>query len=169
MKTTIKGTPGFGAGLLIALVAALVLALQARHAVIVVQKGAKPVELRTETASAPGKVLIAQLARKDALLASASVTSRDPFRDPPPPPPRPGAARPVPAPARPVIPPVLRGLAFDNSGEGTIKLSDSEEESGWLHKGEEFQGWRIIEIKPTGATISRGGVNTVLNNVPHSG
>jgi hypothetical protein len=99
---------------------------------------------------------------KDTLIADALMGDRDPFRDPPAVRIEGGGV----AKASPAIakePPALRALLYDNVNP-SVQLSQDATISGWLHKGDSFLGWTVIEITSTSTTISRGGESVVLTS-----
>ncbi len=96
----------------------------------------------------------------DTLLASATVSGRDPFR--PPQAPRPeglvSARQPV---QRVTEPPVVRALLYDNVNP-TVQIGIGSATSGWLHIGDLFEGWTVVEITATSVRVSRDGESIVL-------
>ncbi len=71
------------------------------------------------------------------------------------------APRATPSEAR--TPPDLRALLYDNVNP-SVQLSSGATTSGWLHKGDSFLGWTVVEITATSIRISRGGESIVLTS-----
>ena len=147
------------AGFVLAAVGALLLGLQAwpaRRAVL--RSDLAPIP--TAAVVDPGRSLLAQLAEKDGALHAASLSGRDPFRQPP-------------LPREPVRAQVARrdstegpqpsvcGLVFDEQ-DPRVMLSTGVETSGWLRRGELFQGWMVVGIDRRTVTIQRKGETVVL-------
>ena len=101
-----------------------------------------------------------EAALKDSLLASANLTERDPFRPPP------ASRRDRPSTPRnpstyPTETPVVRALLFDSENP-TVQIGVGSQTSGWLHTGDRFQGWTVVEISPASVRIARNGESVVL-------
>jgi hypothetical protein len=96
----------------------------------------------------------------DSLYASASALGRDPFRAPAAPRPERQAALRDPAP-KVTGPPVVRALLYDNVNP-TVQIGVGGMTSGWLHTGDNFEGWTVVEINPTSVRVSRDGESVVL-------
>ncbi len=96
----------------------------------------------------------------DNSVASATVSGRDPFR--PPPAPRPEGQASVRQPVQKVTePPVVRALLYDNVNP-TVQIGIGGETSGWLHIGDLFEGWTVVDITATSVRVSRDGESVVL-------
>lgn len=110
-------------------------------------------------ASGQGKSLLAE---KDAQVAAAAPGDRDPFRDPPPlrsagvPASRAGQQE-----TKEV--PICSGLLYDNVSP-LVELTASSGSSGWLHKGDTFLGWTIVQISAKSVTIAKGSESVVLRS-----
>ncbi len=117
--------------------------------------------LRTESTSwMPDTILINQ---KASYLKQSTNTGRDPFADPPKAKPKPksgksGSKSTKPKAPKPkkLHPPTLRALLYDTVNP-SAKLSTKKAVSGWLHVGDEFLGWTIIEISSKTVTVSKNG------------
>jgi hypothetical protein len=115
--------------------------------------------LRNETDHwMPDTLLINQKAR---YLQGAVMAERDPFGDPPkkkvqpkPKESEPKSTKPVKPKAVKLYPPTLRAHLFDTVNP-SVKLSKGGKDSGWLHRGDEFRGWMVVEITPYGVTVSK--------------
>ncbi|MBM3318924.1 MAG: hypothetical protein FJY75_13835 [Candidatus Eisenbacteria bacterium] len=108
---------------------------------------------------------IAELARRDSLVAAASAGNRDPFRPRAPaaaesPGRGAGAARPREEP-QPAPPPRISSLLYDDV-RPSVQLRIGPETSGWLHEGEIFHEWTVMRITPTTVTLASGERTVVL-------
>ncbi len=123
--------------------------------------------LRSSSSSwKPDTILINQ---KVSYLQLAVNAGRDPFGEAPrkkvePKPKDTGSESTIPKAPKPkkVIPPTLRALLYDTV-DPSAKLSKKDKVSSWLHVGDEFQGWRIVEISQNTVTISKNGKSIVLD------
>ncbi len=125
--------------------------------------------LRAETATAGSAVRstedphgLMEIARRDSMLTAARATRSNPFR-------RGRTVAPVaqtpqpentPAPEKPTEPRLLT-LLYDDVGP-CAQITIGSDRSGWLHEGEEFQGWNVDEIGDMAVTVSRAGRRLVL-------
>ncbi len=150
------------AGIIIACLASVVLGVQAKQAEEAVLRSA-PIAAPAGSPANAGKALLAQIVGRNAALGAASVSNRDPFRDPPPPPAPPSRVRTVHVDSTATPTPSACGLIFDTQ-DPRVKLSAGADTSPWLRKGESFQGWLVVEISRKAITISRNGETVVLNS-----
>lgn len=98
------------------------------------------------------------VARRDSILAATSVQDRDPFTA--------LAAAPKPKPKRvrrapKIVNPTLNALLFDNVNP-MVQISIAGERSGWLHKEEEFRGWRVTRIAKDSVEVRNKKRSVVL-------
>jgi hypothetical protein len=145
-------------GLLVLLTA--LLAARSERTIATVLAGGPP---RTPPATAvaersgSGATIVAE---RNRVIATATVGERDPFR-PPPASARPGGASPGSIDSDPT--PVLRTLLYDRV-RPSVQLSIGRVTSEWLHAGDVFRGWVVVEILPTSVRISRGDRSLVLTS-----
>jgi hypothetical protein len=149
----------FWIGVVLLLLVGVFLGIRAGRAVHAVlgdgETSVEPVAAAVGTAAAFDGV-------KDSLLAVAVMHERDPFRDPPPLRAEGVVNRAAPPPVA-KAPPDLRALLYDNVNP-SVQLSQGTTTSGWLHRGDSFLGWTVLEITPTSTTIARGGESVVLTS-----
>ncbi|MBD3162615.1 MAG: hypothetical protein GF346_09630 [Candidatus Eisenbacteria bacterium] len=100
------------------------------------------------------------MSARDSILASSIPTGRDPFQEGTVRKPRATEPHPV-RQAAPAPKPALRALLYDNIAP-MIQLGVGEQISGWLHKGDQFQGWTVVEITSSSVEIGRSGERVVL-------
>ena len=91
-----------------------------------------------------------RLGLRDSLLVQARPTARDPFHAPPA---KPQPRREEKRPALPEIP-SLRALLYDKVNP-SAKISVGSSLSGWLHEGDQFRGWTVVDITPTSVWVSK--------------
>jgi len=113
----------------------------------------------------PDTILVNQ---KSAHLAAAVMTGRNPFTGAKkvitkPKPADPGPKLTMPDDPKPPVlnPPSLRALLYDTV-HPSAKLNRDGEVSGWLHVGDEFRGWVIVEITSNAVTVKKDGQTRVL-------
>ena len=144
-------------GLLLAV--GLVLGFLADRAVRTVLAGHRGA---TESVAEPaGSAALRTPATEDSLLALATPGLRDPFRAPPAPRSDRTVAAPSQAPSQLTGTPVVRALLYDNVNP-TVQIGIGSVTSGWLHAGDLFQGWTVVEISSTSVRITRNGESVVL-------
>ena len=147
----------FGVALL--LVVGIVLGVRSEAAIRAVLsfKGATSVTADSQVART--KELSEKMESRDRLLDGAVVGPRDPFHAPPAPQ---QAVKQVRAP-KPVPPvqPVIRAFLYDNVNP-SVQIGVGAEVSGWMRKGDSFQGWTVVEITNTTVRVSRSGTSLVL-------
>ena len=103
------------------------------------------------------------LARRDSLVRNAEAKRANPFHNP-------TIVReiarptvknePTPAPTKPAEPKLLTLLHDDVSP--CVQINVGGERSGWLHRGDSFQGWSVGEIARESVTVAKGGRTLVL-------
>ena len=99
-------------------------------------------------------------AAKDSVLAEVGGSVADPFRTGAS---RPATARPArPRPAQPTYTLSLNGLLFADR-DPVVQLGYGPETSEWLHVGESFRKWTVIEITQRNVTLRKGGRTKVLD------
>lgn len=96
---------------------------------------------------------------RDKLLDDAVVGPRDPFHAPPAPEPVIKQVK-TPKPEPPVHP-TIRAFLYDNVNP-SVQLGVGAEVSGWMRRGDSFQGWTVVEITATAVRVSRSGTSLVL-------
>jgi hypothetical protein len=162
MKEQSQGGSGFWVGCGVLLLVGIFLALRGTHAVSEIlsgkhRQGADPIQL-----ARAWKADAAAVALKDSLLISALPAERDPFRNPPPVKPtsiwKPPSKDPV---KKPLEVPTVRAVLYDNV-DPSIKLSIGGSTSTWLHKGDHYRGWMVVEITPTATLVAQGDESVVL-------
>jgi hypothetical protein len=122
----------------------------------------------TVTADAEGqamRVLLTELDAKSARIEQAPAADRDPFREPAPKllaqtAPVPATPRPTPKPP-PRVKPSLGALLYDEVNP-SVQLRVGTLTSDWLHRGENFKDWTVVEIRPGAVTVSQDGDTVVL-------
>lgn len=146
-------------GLALLLVAGIVLGMRGAAGVrsVLSFKGGQALAAGTHVPKAVA--LSGTMETRDKMLSGAVVASRDPFRPPPAPPQAIKEVKnPKPEPPRP---PSVRAFLYDNVNP-TVQLGVGADVSGWMRKGDSFQGWTVVEITATTVRVSRGGVSLVL-------
>ena len=138
----------------------VLLGLKTQQAVSLVLGAKNRVSIGNSFQPAPEGALLAQVANRDSLLEDTGSLDRDPFRNP---------IVWKPSKVRTDKPekdgeavPILRALLYDNVNP-SIQLSTGAVTSGWLRKGDSFQGWVIVEIGPDSVRISKNDENVVLS------
>jgi hypothetical protein len=58
---------------------------------------------------------------------------------------------------------VLRALLFDDV-RPSVQLGVGGSTSDWLHRGDRFRGWQIVEINAKSVTVSTGSETVVLRS-----
>ena len=161
MNNVFNGQRGFWFGFALLVLVGVFLGLRAGGAIRAVM-GGRQWALSSEAGSGAVGTGTQGAAVKDSLLSAVNLSNRDPFRYASAPRADGGAApRATPSEAR--TPPDLRALLYDNVSP-SVQLSSGAATSGWLHKGESFLGWTVVEITATSTTISRGGESIVLTS-----
>jgi hypothetical protein len=161
MNTLFNDRRGFWFGLALLALVGLFLGIRAGGAVRTVMGGrgwaaTHPVGSTSTGVRGQGS------AAKDSLLSAVGSPERDPFRDAPAPRAEGGFIQKA-APSEARVPPDLRALLYDNVNP-SVQLSSGATTSGWLHKGDSFLGWTVVEITATSIRISRGGESIVLTS-----
>jgi hypothetical protein len=98
---------------------------------------------------------------RDSLLVQARSGDRDPFRAPSVPSPILTGARRVSSEAAVEAPPVLRAFLFDNVNP-SVQISQEGATSEWLHRGDSFRGWTVVDLQSESVRISKGGKSVTL-------
>jgi hypothetical protein len=101
------------------------------------------------------------LAARDSLLADAVVGARDPFRAPAVPQASEGGTSTRKEGTVLAGTPVMRALLYDNVNP-LVQIGIGSVTSGWLHTGDQFQGWTVVEINSSSVRIARNGESVVL-------
>jgi len=108
------------------------------------------------------------LNEKVAYLQGAVAARRDPFSEPPKVKTKPKAASTgtkttkTEKPKAPKLrPPSLRALLYDTV-HPSVKLSWDGKSSEWLHVGDKFQGWRIVDITSRTVIVEKNGTEKTL-------
>jgi hypothetical protein len=108
------------------------------------------------------RALLGRVARQDSLVLGAACGERDPFRDPsvwtgnP-------SSTPSHPPVEPRAVPALGALLY-TSINPSVMLRIGPESSDWLHRGESFRGWRVVEINTNSVTITKDSETVVLHS-----
>lgn len=97
--------------------------------------------------------VIAKLGERNAQVASAEPTERDPFGAPP----RPQAPART-SRQRAAVPrdPTLQAI-IHHAEDATVRVKVGAASSDWLHVGDAFQGWTVDEISADAVRLSRNG------------
>ncbi len=157
-----KGTNAFWLGLGLLAIVGLFLGFSAAGAVraVLQSKGLSAVPASGQSVVA-GRSTTPR-ADKDALIAAAVPGERDPFRDPPPLKSEgASAARTGQQEVREV--PICSGLLYDTISP-LVELAAGSGSSGWLRRGDQFLGWKIVQINPKTVTIAKGSESIVLHS-----
>lgn len=101
------------------------------------------------------------LAARDSLLAGARAGARDPFRAPTAPQSQTDGTSVRKQETALAGTPVMRALLYDNVNP-LVQIGIGSVTSGWLHKGDRFQGWTVVEINSTSVRLARSGESVVL-------
>jgi hypothetical protein len=168
MKQSNREERGFWVGLAALLLAGIFLGVRTERgvsAVLAAQSGGGS----TATGDADGpamRTLLAELDAKSARIEQATAADRDPFREPAPKleaqtAPSPAPPRPAPPPPPPRVPPSLGALLYDEVNP-SVQLRVGTLTSDWLHRGENFKDWTVVEIRPGAVTVSQDGDTVVL-------
>ena len=123
----------------------VLLGLKTQQAVSLVLGAKNRVSIGNSFQPAPEGALLAQVANRDSLLEDTGSLDRDPFRNP-------------------IVwkPSKVRTDKPEKDGEA-VPISTGAVTSGWLRKGDSFQGWVIVEIGPDSVRISKNDENVVLS------
>ncbi|MBP6874822.1 MAG: hypothetical protein KBD56_01985 [Candidatus Eisenbacteria bacterium] len=153
-------------GLIALLVVALFLGARAQQAAQVVLEKPRPADVPEAAPSSSFARLAASLRSQDSLLAWSVPSVSNPF---PPEPKRADAApllaeeAPEEAPALPPTPaarPVIAALLYGD--DPSVKLRTPSSTSGWLHVGDRFAGWTVLDIAGDSVRIADGARGCVL-------
>ena len=150
----------FWTGFAVLLLVGILLGVRAENATRAVLGFEHPAATAGKSIAGVPTPSLAGIAHRDSLIAAAAASDRDPFHGAA----APRAYRPAAADtSRPQPAPVIRALLFDpNNAE--VKLGLGPQSSGWLHQGESFGGWTVVQIKPKSVWISRNGNNVYLSS-----
>ncbi len=105
---------------------------------------------------------IISITYRDSLIAEAETNLSNPFRHSTVAVPTTVSRQPAATPTvRKPTEPKLLTLLYDEVGP-CVQINVGNDRSGWLHVGEEFQGWNVDEIANSAVTVSRAGHRVVL-------
>jgi len=146
----IRNDKGFWTGYLLLLLVGVFLGLRSERTVTAVL-AAQNRDIRS-TSPSTGSLDIqpARLEFRDSLLVHTQPKVRDPFH------PLPVKTKPRKVEPKPELPeiPSLRALLYD-SVNPSAQINIGSSKSGWLHEGESFRGWTVINITPQSVWISK--------------
>jgi hypothetical protein len=162
MRQATRGARPAWLVLALGLLAVIILGWRVHAVVETVLGGARHDRIQADPAAAEERTVFAQVAHKDSLLAAAHAGDRDPFRDPAPQWSSLGNAWAA-APPKAEAAPVLGALLYVEENP-CAQLRIGPESSDWLHKGEVFHGWTIIEISRDAVTIAKNNETVVLHS-----
>ena len=155
-----QGSQTFWSGFLVLLLVGILLGIRAGNAVQAVLEFQGGAPAPAKTAIPPDNTSAAAMAHRDSLIAGAHAGLRDPFHSLA----APRIYRPAPPDtARAQATPTLKAMFFDPASP-MVKLSLGTSNSGWLHPGDTFAGWSVVEIQPKTVWISRNGNNVYLSS-----
>jgi len=160
MALRVQRDRGFRVGFALLVTIGIFLGFKTQQAISLALGAMNRVSVDSGSRPLADRMVLAQIADRDRLLAATGSLERDPFRSP-----RDSHVDRNPTPQRRESTggvPVLRALLFDNVNP-SVQLSIGAHTSDWLREGDSYEGWVVMEIGVDSVRISKGDQSLVLS------